>query len=246
MTDVTGRGAWTSRGFPNGFARMYRRHVTGEPTGGNPSKDQDFFAVNRGVLAIQNLLNYNGYVLDYSTGPGIFGPRTDKVVRSYQVKYVPPADGIVGPNTMRALLRKLIRENQAAFKIPDNLLAGIITQESGFDPGAVGYVSPSDLGLVQINTSVVSITPDQAFDPFFALPWAAKRLAVKYGEYVSKMQAKTGHSITAEETRLVWDCTIASHNSPVAANQWFNAGQPPSERIANYVQNIRKFGLVYG
>ena len=240
MTD-TGRGAWTRRGFPAEFTKMYRRHLVAPATGAEPDKNQDFLAVHYGVLAIQNLLNYNGWVLDYSTGPGIFGPKTDKVVRSFQAARVPPADGIAGPNTLRALLRKPIKEQQTIYGIPDNLLAGLIAQESGYDPGAVGYITPSDLGLVQINTAVHPVTVEQAFDPFYSIPWAARRISSKYKDFLGD-----GAQAPDDFIRLCWDCAIASHNSPVLAQKWYAAKTPPTEKIFAYVQNVRKFGLLYG
>ena len=235
MTD-TGRGAWTKRGFPDGFTRMYRRHMTGKATGSEPGRDLDFEAVHFGVLAIQNLLNYNGVVLDYTTGPGIFGPKTDAAVRRYQAAYVKPADGIAGPNTLKALLRKPIKQYQSAYGIPDNLLAGLVAQESGFDPGAVGYSTPADLGLVQINTNVVSVTHEQVFDPFYSLPWAARRMNSKFAVF----------SATTNDLKFAWDCAVLSHRSPVWAEKLFRTKIYPNEDSQKYVENIRKFGLAYG
>lgn len=228
MTE-TGRGAWTTRGFPDGSGiRMYRRLSTSVPVGGEAQRDLDHLAVNRGVLAIQRLLG-----VDYSTGPGIFGPRTDTAVRAFQKVKVPPADGIVGPNTMRALLRPIVAMEEDVRSIPAHLLWGLIAQESGYDPGAVGYATPSDIGLVQINTAVHPIPVDSAFDPGFVIKWAANRLRKSFQRY--------SEQVGLARYTLAWDCAVAAHNSPVAADAWASTGQP-SARIADYVARVRAAG----
>lgn len=229
VDQATGRGAWTTRGFPDGSGvRMYRRLRTPVPVGGEAERDLDHLAVNRGVLAIQRLLD-----IDYSTGPGIFGPRTDAAVRAYQKVKVPPADGIVGPNTMRALLKPVVSIEETVRDIPAHLLWGLIAQESGYDPGAVGYTTPSDLGLVQINTAVQPVTPDQAFDPLFSIKWAANRMRKAYDKYSAKLGP--------EEYAKAWDCAVASHNSPAAADSWAN-GALPTLRVTDYVARVRAAG----
>lgn len=52
------------------------------------------------VRWVQKKLNKNGYKLSVD---GIFGGGTDKAVRNFQEKNVPPADGKVGRNTQNAL-----------------------------------------------------------------------------------------------------------------------------------------------
>lgn len=232
MTDVTGRGAWTQRGFPGAFS-MYKRNPAGSPmTGGQASLGPDHEAVHYGVLAIQKLLVLNGSTLDYSSGPGLFGSKTQYATKVYQSLYVPPGDGVVGPNTMKSLLRKPIRAAQAKYSIVDNLLFGIVLQESGGDPGAVGYYSPADKGLVQINTAVhTSVTKEQVFDPEFSLEWAATRLSTAYATFLGK---------TSGNVRLSWDCAVANHNAPTWARSWATNGVPPNETIAKYVENVRR------
>jgi hypothetical protein len=208
---------------------MYRRHLTSPATGGEPDKDADFQAVHYGVLAIQLLL-----VMDNSTGPGIFGPKTEAAVKAYQQLYVPPADGIVGPNTMRSLLMTLTSQATVQYAIPDKLLYGLRRQESADDPGAVGYSTPSDKGLVQINLAAhPDISASSAFLPSYALRWAAARLRAAHDAY-----AKAGAT-----DKLAWDCAVANHNSPRSADQWAATGSPPSTRIAEYVRSVRTLGL---
>ena len=58
------------------------------------------------VRWVQKKLNKAGYKLSVD---GIFGGGTDKAVRNFQEKNVPPADGKVGRNTRNALEEILIR-----------------------------------------------------------------------------------------------------------------------------------------
>ena len=68
---------------------------------------------------------------------------------------------------------------EAQYRLPAGLVSGLIEVESGWDPQAVGHNPRSvDRGLVQINSLAhPDVTPGQAFDPSFAIPWAAKELA---------------------------------------------------------------------
>ena len=230
ITPTIGRSAWTRRGFPDQFTSMYRRHLTGKATGGEPERDWDFRAVHLGVLAIQRVLAER-VEFDYSSGPGIFGPRTDEAVRAFQKVYVAPADGIVGPNTMKALLRPFVSKAEMGYEIPDHLLWGLIGQESGYDPGAVGYASPADLGLVQINTAVqTATTVEMAFDPSYAITWAAMRMRNAHDGFVRLYRTTD---------RLAWDCAVANHNSPAWARQWASTGVVPNTTISGYVTKVR-------
>jgi hypothetical protein len=53
------------------------------------------------VKRLQALLTANGYKVSMD---GIFGPQTEKVLRSFQSKHAKPSDGIVGKLTWSALL----------------------------------------------------------------------------------------------------------------------------------------------
>lgn len=237
MTEVVlGRGAWTKTGMPNSAYTMYKRNPAGSPmTGGEKARDADYEAVHYGVLAIQKLLVLNGSPLDYSSGPGLFGSRTQYAARVYQTLHVPPGDGVVGPNTMKSLLKAPVKANQIKYGIPDNLLFGVVLSESGADPGAVGYYSPADKGLVQINTNVHAVPLEQVFDPAFALDWAAAKLRNAYNTFITT---------TGGNERLAWDCAVANHNRPTSARQWAATGVPPNTTIAKYVEGVRRRALL--
>jgi len=217
----TGRSAWTSRG--NKLAK--RMYLKGCSWGLSDVTDQDRWAVNRAVLAIQNLLG-----VDYASSPGIFGPRTDAAVRAFQTANVPPADGIVGPNTSRALLRPLVAQKEKENGIPGRLLWGIIGAESGWDMGAVGAMTPDDLGVVQINMNWQTFPEDNAMDPRFAVEWGARRLKATANNLAAK---------GCPPDRL-WDAAVLSHNSPVNGRKYAATGTYPTQQAADYVARVRK------
>jgi len=236
MTEL-GRGAWTRKGMPNEAYTMYKRNPAGSPmTGGQAELGPSYEAVHYGVLAIQKLLVLNGSPLDYSSGPGLFGSKTQYATRVWQTLHVPPPDGVVGPNTMKSLLKAPVKATQAQYRIEDNLLFGLVLSESGADPGAVGYYSPADKGLVQINTAVhKTVTTEQVFDPVFSLDWAASRMSAVYASFLGK---------TSGNVRLSWDCAIANHNAPTWARQWADTGIAPNPTIAKYVEGVRRRALI--
>jgi hypothetical protein len=224
---------------------MYRRATTGPAVGSEPGKDQDFWAVAAGVLAVQKLLATVTRVrvdgkwvpltvgLDYSGGPGIFGPRTEAAVKAFQQTANPPADGIAGPNTCKALLRDPVYAQQQRVSMPRNLLWGIIGQESGWDPGAVGGTTPHDLGLVQINTLAHPVPPLLAFDPAYSLPWAADRMKAAHDRYIAK-------GVTAE---TAWNLAALYHHAPAWADYWASKGYPPptyATAAQVYIDKVKK------
>lgn len=57
------------------------------------------------VLSLQKLLVAKGFLTSraMSTGPGVFGPRTEEAVRAFQRAHGLSGSGIAGPDTLRAL-----------------------------------------------------------------------------------------------------------------------------------------------
>lgn len=78
----------------------------GKPDTGTSKLGDKMPQVKRGskgatVRRLQALLTANGYKTSID---GIFGPQTEKTLRSFQSKHAKPVDGIAGPVTWNALL----------------------------------------------------------------------------------------------------------------------------------------------
>lgn len=131
------------------------------------------FAVFMGVRAIQAQLGVKP--------DGLFGGDTGAAVKAFQAKYPARcgvADGIVGPRTSRALFERLLSaacagRTTAALTL-EFLVRGHVGHESSWDPGAVGWVTPQDLGLGQINgPSHPDMDEVERLTPGVSLPWVA-------------------------------------------------------------------------
>ncbi len=228
----TGRGAFTRIGKDNGS--RYYEYIVGKPLDGrSPTKDVNYQAVNLGVKAIQDRINAYGYVPSL-VADGIFGAKTKAGVIWVQKKLGIGADGIVGPATCRALFHDLVNFFSAINSVPPSHIYGMTYLESVFDPGAVGYTTPSDRGLCQINLVAHSyVTVEQAFDPHFALNYTADRLEGARIQFSGK------------GPELQKDCSIAQHNSPLWAKQWYAAGVAPNEKIQKYVDLVLGAAATY-
>jgi len=113
--------------------------------------DPNYRAVHGAVRVYQAALNREieaGILID-----GVFGPKTQKAVTAWQ-KTQPPEHEIsvwggIGQSSSKWLLMPLLKA-----MVPgdlQNAVCGLVTQESSWDAGAVGFVDEDDLGLVQIN-----------------------------------------------------------------------------------------------
>jgi soluble lytic murein transglycosylase-like protein len=132
------------------------------------------YAVYLGVKAIQRRLNIT-LGTDLAVD-GMLGPKTDAVIKQLQTKLGVVADGMIGPNTATALFLPVIKEEAKNYGVDWSIVAGLIKQESQFDPGAVGYQDTHDMGLGQINlTSHPDVSVEQAFTPAFAVDYVADR-----------------------------------------------------------------------
>ncbi len=214
----TGRGAWTTIGMPpNGTG--YYKLLDPVRIGSEPTKDASFYAVNRGVRVIQMRLNGLGWY-PRLTVDGVFGERTDVAIKFVQGVLGLPVDGRVGPRTMLALLWPVVRDYDSP--IYHKTVGGLCQNESGWDPGAVGYLTPDDHGLMQINAVAnPTITIDAAFHHRVAFQYANKRITEAMATYNNL------------------DIAIASYNSPAWAAQWARENSPPNAQIQAYVERIK-------
>jgi hypothetical protein len=138
-------------------------------------------------------------------------------------------EGVAGPMTCKELVRPVLTDAALRREVDPAIIAAFATLESGWDPGAQGIGHSSDLGYFQCNVEDTEVTWTEAFDPILAADIACKRYAAARQRYKGK----------GAELRLA--CSIAQHNSPVWADQWFAAGEAPNETIANYVASVVRY-----
>jgi hypothetical protein len=237
-----GRGAWRLAGGlllakpgQKGKIGYYRQAVAAQetPVGAGwcmkADRSHDAEAVWYGVLALQQLVGISGPDRD-----GWLGSGTSKAIVRAQGAAGVEADGIVGPTTMRALLTPLVMDIAAANDVPAKILGGLITNESGLDPAAVG-VNGQDHGLAQINLGAHgdTVTLAQAMDPGYALHWSAEELSMTFRRWYGK----TKNDVDP------WVIAVANHNSPKLAKQWATTGEAPYVegrvfQISEYVDKV--------
>jgi peptidoglycan hydrolase-like protein with peptidoglycan-binding domain len=227
-----GRGAWTATGKDN--RSRYYEYIVGKPLDGSAAgKDVNYLAVNLGVKALQARINAYGYSPKL-TEDGVLGARSKAGIAWIQGKLKLTADGQAGQITMKAIFRDLVAWYAGMSGVPAGHIWGMMMLESVADPGAVGFSTPSDLGLCQINIEAhPDVTAQQAHDPHFAIPYTTNRLAgarAKFGGKGSELQIK---------------CSIAQHNAPAWAASWYSTGQPPNEKIAAYVTKVLSLAETY-
>lgn len=231
-----GRGAWTTIGKPNG-QKVYVYSSMATRDGLNADQDLSHLAVNYGVKAIQRRLNYLGFrYWGVSKIPvnGLFGPVTRHCLKRFQKENGLSSDGVFGPKTAAVFWKPLVRQVSARVNnVRPDILWGQMQLESAGDPGAVSRkydpAKGPDLGLCQINLYYnPEVSIDEAFYPGFAVEWSARKVKQAYNEFAGKGR------------QLREDCTIAQHNSPQKADQWFETGSPPDEQIANYVRLVKE------
>ena len=225
----TGRGAWTSIGKDNGEA--YYKYTKNKPLDGStPEKSLSHQAVHLGVKSIQNrlldlgydsALKHDNFVVD-----GVYGRKTRRMVRSFQKANGIYVGGVVGPTTGSALWKSAIGDQGQTFNFDPAYIYGIMLQESGGDPGAVGWFTPGDRGLYQYNTLVHDITYEQAHDYM----WATEAVFSRFNNAWKKYRGK-GSDLRVK-------CSIAQHNAPAWANEWFMYGEAPNEKILDYVGRV--------
>lgn len=231
-----GRGSWRTAGGllppkPGSTSKVgyYRLNGAAEtPVGSAWVRRADIshaaYCVSLGVSAIQQLC---GSLVD-----GWFGPLTWADVVSAQKHGGVEADGIVGPASMKAFLTPLIGDQAATNGVPMSILGGLLVNESGLDPAAIG-VNGLDHGLAQINLAAHPTTSlEEALDPYYAVTFAVQDLAHVHQTWLGRTAADP------------WDVAIANHNSPALARQWAVTGTAPVVagrvfQIGEYVQKVR-------
>lgn len=175
----------------------------------NKPSSTDFNATFHGVLAIQAIL-----VEDFEaplTGDGVYGPSTEKAVRDAQAFFGIISDGVVGKETMMWFLWPHIHEVAGKYNVPWNVIWGFLQNEGNWDPGAVGWIDPSDLGLAQINTRY---HPDTSFSEAFCSSYAITFIA----RYIADALREFNGNVT--------DAVVSYNLGYGGTRQWIDAGRP--------------------
>lgn len=221
---AAGRGAWNSRGIGGTLSldgtkpgMYYRLPASGTKYVGSANVTADDRAVKGAVKAYQGALNRRlGTKL---TLDGILGPITSKAIVDFQKAKGEVADGAIGPKTSKSLLindlATVVQRNWRLFPasqpVNQRILCGLITQESGWDAGAVGTVDNHDLGLMQINGDNHDYTEEQRLDPMIAFQFAFDYLFNALNDYRS----------------VNIDDAIASYNLGLGGmSRWITQGRP--------------------
>ncbi len=194
----------------------------------------DDLAVYYGVKAIQQLINLAGVTPKLSED-GVLGKGSDAGIRAYQTKAGLKVDGSVGPNTMKSLLLPHIKRIGGTVKVGGQerwtVVFGFLTNEGGFDPGAVGTVDEADLGLAQINGRAhPNMTVAQRFDPMVAIQFNL--------DYLTEALANLNNNLRD---------AVLSYNLGIGGTRiWIKAGRPryyspdsgPLRDTTRYVDNV--------
>lgn len=237
----TGRGAWpakTGRGGTlnssgTGPGPYYRKRRWGSSAklvgkvGADAVKNQqpvsiDYYAVYKAVQTIQRWLG--------AEADGVYGRETKNVVKQWQSEMNLKADGVFGPTAARALFEPVIlREASKAdpgSAVLGPIVVGHISWESGFDPGAVGGVSPHDLGLCQINgIAHPDMSVDKRLTSLPSIKWAVDFVKSNLDEFPNNL-----------------DAGIAAYNlGKGGARSWVRAGSPDVWERDGKTTDVRRY-----
>jgi soluble lytic murein transglycosylase-like protein len=141
----------------------------------------------------------------------LFNPEThDAVVRTQRLLQIAD-DGQVGKVTMKAMLIPIIKATAKQTGCPWEVAVGILQNEGGWDPGAVGRVDPEDWGLAQISHKA---HPTLAFSDAYCPSYAVRFVCGTIGK---RLRTFDGNIRDA----------IASYNlGEGGARTWIKAGRP--------------------
>lgn len=201
----TGRGAWTDIGMPT-QGDPYYDYRTPENVGRAgtfPNADLSHRAVMWGTWQIQHrITHYSG--APQFTPSGVFDQRTELALAWAQEHIGVTPDAQAGPTTCLHLFWPYLNSLTKYSQTTRHIVGGIAQHESGYDPGAVGFSTPDDLGLVQINGPAnPTLTEQQRFNYIDAFNYALNRIQA----------ALTTPGFTE-------DAAIASYGYPAVAEYW--------------------------
>jgi len=229
-----GRGAWTLRGkrnYSNEYVRKAQTPVDGTYPASLGDEEQAWYdSVHSGVLTIQGLLVDKGFLPErlMLERPGEFTFAVRHAARDFQASVNLRADGYVGMQTMKAMLSPTIRQCSHEAGVNPKWIYALARQESAFDPGAQGWTTPADYGVFQFNTSLGTVTINEAFDLDYAAPETCRRFATALEHFDGK----------GNITQI--DCAILQHRAPTAAQTLYDTGDTDEEMV-DYIESVRDF-----
>lgn len=232
---VSGRGAWSNIGGTLNSAGTapgpyYKAPASGaykdmpgskgaDAVKNSGTVDMNYFAVYMGVRAIQRHLG--------TPDDGVWGPNTDSKCKDWQKAHSLTADGICGPNTTKAMFLPLLNKSAGSDDQVYYCCRGHVGHESAWDPAAVGFQTPEDLGLCQINGPAhPDMSAQERLRPEDSLPWVAR--------FVANNLAVMGNRVDGIAAYLL---------GTGGAQQWVKADRPTmfyGVDIDAYVSSVRK------
>lgn len=120
------------------------------------------------VYALQVALNKRGF--DCGDADGILGPNTSRAILEFQKEAYLTADGKAGGITQQALTMELVSEVAPLLDIPVTCFRGQLELESGFRLGNYSPMRPDgsyDAGVAQRNTQFTKASV--GFDPVLSI-----------------------------------------------------------------------------
>lgn len=145
---------------------------------------------------------------------------------------VVPPGAQINPRAFQAVSGRsfiqMVAEAAARYQVPVEILYGIINQESGFNPNAVGDQGRS-FGLGQIFLPAhPTVTQAQALNPAFAINWTAANLIRHFKQFGS------------------WEAALMAHRSPAGAAHFVKTGEFKTKRDRSYLTSVLNFAAGSG
>lgn len=191
-----------------------------------------------GVLAYKGALVANGYTVGIVLALGVWGNYARDRCVQFQRAHSLADDGIVGPATAKALLRYQVLAWEAHYGIPEHLLGKQGSLESNNHVVAQGWADSGDEGWGQIHMAYhPDITLAQAWDPAYAIKWAAGQLWSNHANLGDYDAALAAYNVGYSTAKLWLAAGKVDHGGPV----WHTpAGDVDSfTRAYTYVQAVR-------
>lgn len=213
---MNGRGGWTKIGMPPNGTVFYQ-YIEPEHVGWRgslPDAELNDRAVNWGVKSLQRRVNELGFGTTTNEPlvvNGVLDLRTALGIGWMQSRFGLKIDGRVGQTTAKHAFWPVIRDASGGGRWTrqmKQIVGAIADHESHYDPGAVGYETPDDLGMVQINGPAnPSLSEADRFDYRKAFTWALDRIKA-----------------AIETPGYTTDAAIASYFIPAVAAYWVKSG----------------------